>query len=129
MSDLSDAFMEKAAESLAGARSEFGNGRYNNTANRAYYAAFQAAIAALDDDGIHPLGDSTTWGHGFVHGQFTGLLINRRKRYPAELRGTLQLTFKVRQQGDYKLTPVTVTQARQVLARANALVEAVNAHV
>ena len=46
MSDLSDAFLSKARESLEGATSELVNGRYNNAANRAYYACFQAAIAA-----------------------------------------------------------------------------------
>jgi len=40
-------FLEKAGEALAGAESEFANGRYNNCANRCYYACFQAAIAAL----------------------------------------------------------------------------------
>lgn len=39
--------LEKARESLAGAESEFSNERYNNCANRAYYAVFQAAIVAL----------------------------------------------------------------------------------
>lgn len=36
-----DAYMRKATESLAGAQSEYDNGRFNNSANRAYYAAFQ----------------------------------------------------------------------------------------
>src|SRR5205823_6359850 len=42
---------DKALESLAGAESELANGRYNNAANRAYYACFQAAIAALQRAG------------------------------------------------------------------------------
>ena len=40
-------FLAKAQESLAGAESEFAAGRYNNCANRCYYACFQAAIHAL----------------------------------------------------------------------------------
>jgi uncharacterized protein (UPF0332 family) len=48
------AYLEKAIESLAGAESEFANRRYNNCANRCYYAMFQAAIAALMAAGIHP---------------------------------------------------------------------------
>ena len=47
-------FLNKAVESLIGAESEFSNRRYNNTANRAYYACFQAAIAALQRAGIRP---------------------------------------------------------------------------
>jgi len=45
-SAISQVFLAKAEESLAGAESEFVNGRYNNCANRCYYASFQAAIAA-----------------------------------------------------------------------------------
>ena len=33
-------YLEKAVESLAGAESEYVNGRYNNCANRCYYACF-----------------------------------------------------------------------------------------
>jgi uncharacterized protein (UPF0332 family) len=32
--------LKKALESLAGAESEFANARYNNCANRCYYACF-----------------------------------------------------------------------------------------
>lgn len=57
-----DIFLEKALESLIGAESEFINGRYNNCANRCYYACFQAAIAALIDAGLGT--DYQQWSHG-----------------------------------------------------------------
>ena len=63
MSDLSDAFLVRARESLLGAESEFVNGRYNNVANRAYYACFQAAIAALVLADIRPLSGKADWSH------------------------------------------------------------------
>lgn len=66
------------------------NGRYNNCANRCYYACFQAAIAALQDAGIRPTGPQ--WSHAYVPSQFDGVLIYRRKRYPTELRGILERT-------------------------------------
>jgi len=48
MSELSQLYLIKAEESLLGAESEFTHGRrYNNVANRCYYACFQAAVAAL----------------------------------------------------------------------------------
>lgn len=47
--------MAIAAEGLAGAAREFGNGRDDNCANLACYAAFQAAIAALELAGIRSL--------------------------------------------------------------------------
>ena len=125
MSDTSDAFLAKARQSLAGAASEFINGRYDNTANRAYYASFQAAIAALDVAGIRPPGKADAWGHGFVQAQFAGVLIDRRKLYPADLRGVLSRTPEVRPQADYALAQVSQTQAARALSRARALVEAV----
>ena len=72
-------YLDKARESLAGADSEYANGRYNNSANRCYYACFQAAIAALLVAGVRPA--AVQWSHTFVQGQFIGNLINRRKRY------------------------------------------------
>ena len=57
MIDLASLFMAKALECLAGAESELANKRYNNCANRAYYACFQAAIDALTREGIQPAGD------------------------------------------------------------------------
>ncbi len=116
-------FLEKALESLAGAESEFANERYNNTANRAYYAVFHAAIAALQGAGIRPVGGE--WGHEFVPGQFDGLLINRRHIYPTELRGILSRNFGVRLDADYRENPVTQTEAGRSLRRSRTFVRAV----
>lgn len=127
VSETSAAFLAKAAKSLAGATSEYVNGRYNNVANRAYYAAFQAAIAALDLAGINPPGNKDFWGHAFVNGQFTGLLINRRKRYPASVRDSLSVLPRVREQADYRQSPVTATQADRMLRRARNFVTIVTA--
>ncbi len=37
-------FLVKAEESLAGAESEYTSGRYNNCANRCYYACFRQQL-------------------------------------------------------------------------------------
>jgi uncharacterized protein (UPF0332 family) len=81
--DGATAFLSKATESLAGAGAELAAGRYNNYANRCYYACFQAAIAALLHAGVRAR--SSTWGHGYVQSQFIERLIDRRKGYPATL--------------------------------------------
>ncbi|HET8629112.1 MAG TPA: HEPN domain-containing protein [Thermomicrobiales bacterium] len=128
MADESDLYLSKAVESLAGAESEFANGRYNNAANRAYYACFQAAITALNRAGIHPSGARGEWGHDFVQSQFAGQLINRRKAYPAELRDTLLQSMRVRAQADYKITGVSEAQASRALARARTFVAPVVAY-
>ncbi len=100
-------YTEKAQESLAGAESEFANGRYNNCANRCYYACFQAAITALLREGIQPAEGRTQWSHEFVQGRFIGQLINRRKVYPTVLHDTLPRTMTLRHTADYSVEQIT----------------------
>jgi len=120
-----DPYLAKAERSLRGAESECAAGRYENCANRAYYAAFQAAIAALRRDSIRPAGDK--WGHDFVESRFVGQLINRRHRYPPSLRGALADLREVRQRADYRADPTARVDARRSLRGASDLVDAVRA--
>ena len=108
---------------MAGAESEYVNGRYNNTANRCYYASFQAAFTALDREGIRP--GNTQWGHAFVQAQFAGELVNRRKRYPSDLRDTLTQNLAVRQRADYELQRVSEPQVLRSLRRTRQFVAAI----
>ncbi|HZC00745.1 MAG TPA: HEPN domain-containing protein [Gammaproteobacteria bacterium] len=117
-------FLDKAMESLIGAESEFLNSRYNNCANRCYYACFQAAIVALQEAGIAPRGTTGQWSHAFVPAQFEGMLINRRKLYPTQLRGTLGHLYGLRQTADYDEDPVTQTEANRALRRTRTFVQA-----
>ena len=121
-----DAFLSKARESLASAESDFEGARYNSCANRCYYACFQAAVAALLEDGIRPAG---RWGHDFVQVQFVGQLIHRRKRYDSGLRDILVNNLKLRQFGDDHPRLITQTEARRALARIREFVEAVEARL
>lgn len=116
-------FLDKALESLAGAESELVNGRYNNCANRCYYACFQAAIVALQHAGIRPRRDQ--WSHGFVPAQFNGELIYRRKLYPTELRSVLERNFALRQKADYHEDVVTYTEANRALGRTRSFIQAI----
>jgi uncharacterized protein (UPF0332 family) len=125
MTEHDEIYLEKAAESLSGAESEFINGRHNNCANRSYYACFQAAVHALLEGGIRPSGRRPQWGHDFVQGQFVGELINRRKLYPASLRDTLIRNLELRQAGDYRQDQVSRVQASRALRRAREFVEGI----
>lgn len=69
-------YLDKAIESLAGATSEAANGRFNNCANRAYYACYQAAIHALLVSGVRPRGNE--WPHAYVHAELARRLIRGR---------------------------------------------------
>jgi uncharacterized protein (UPF0332 family) len=118
-------FLDKAQESLAGAQSEFVNGRYNNCANRCYYACFQAALYALEQAGIQPTSTPGRWGHDFVQAQFAGQLVNRRKLYPRELHEALVRTYILRQVADYHRDVVAETQAGRALRRTQAFLAAI----
>lgn len=122
-SEVTEIYLIKAEESLAGAESEFINGRYNNTANRCYYACFQAAIAALLQEGIQPSGRQ--WGHEFVHARFVGELVNRRKVYPGDLRQTLSNTLGLRQTADYVEDHINQREAARALRWTRPFIEAV----
>ena len=116
-------FWEKALENISSAASEFANRRYNASANRAYYACFQAAIVALMREGIRPQGGE--WGHAFVQAQFAGKLVTRRTAYPAFLRDTLPRLGELREHADYEATHVSQTLAQRALRRAREFIDAV----
>lgn len=125
MIDTSELFLARAGESLKGAESELANGRFNNCANRSYYACFQAAIAALIRGGVRPASLQSAWGHAFVQAQFNGQLINRRRQFAATLRETLARTLMLRQRADYRAQPVSRSEAARAFELARAFVRAV----
>jgi uncharacterized protein (UPF0332 family) len=124
------AYLAKAEQNLAAADAALGSGHYDVCGSRAYYAAFQAAVAALWAEGIRPLHErDRTLSHKGVHSEWSGRLIYRRKQYPADLRGTLQWLYDVRIDADYHAEPVTERVARRAALRARQLVAAVAAHL
>lgn len=126
MIDRTNLFIAKAVESLAGAESEFALGRYNNCANRCYYATFQAAVSALHRAGIRP-GRDDQWSHYSVPAQFDGQLVNRRKLYPADLRGVLARNHDLRRRADYAVDAVGEAEAGRALRRTRLFVQTVHA--
>lgn len=117
-------YLSKAQESLEGADSELANRRFNNCASRCYYACFQAAIVALLREGIQS-SRGEEWSHAFVHSQFAGTLVYRRKLYPSSLRDTLPQNLQIRQRADYEDQQVTEVQAQRALRRTRQLIEAI----
>lgn len=116
-------FLAKAEENLTSAESEFEQGRYNACANRAYYAAFQAAIAALMGAGVRQPRDR--WGHDFVQAQFSGGLVRRRRLYDPSLAEALTRLYRLRRQADYEPLGVGRIEVQRAVARARLLVGAV----
>lgn len=122
MIDHGGTYLAKAQESVTGARSELLAGRFNNSANRSYYAIFQAAIHAILAARIRPPNTSGEWNHGWVQGQFNSEIISRRHLYPTDLRGVMNQNYLVRVQADYAPEAVTQIVASRALRRAERFV-------
>jgi uncharacterized protein (UPF0332 family) len=122
-------YLAKAWESMAGAQSELAHRRFNNSVRDAYYACFQAAVAALLEEGIFPLHPEGLWGHDLVQASFVGQLINRRKRYPPTLRRTLTELLGIRHKADYRAVGVSQREAGQAVRRAQEFVREVKARL
>ena len=122
MIELGGTFLDKARESVTGASVEYEGGRFNNSANRSYYAVFQAGIHALQLEGVRLPGGGTEWSHAFVDSQFTGLLVNRRHVYESNLRDVIRDNRKLREDADYTTGSVSQVRASRALQRAERFV-------
>ena len=129
VADGAAVFLQRAIESLDGATSELVNGRRHNCASRAYYACFQAAVAALIHFGLHVADPRPAPGHDATQALFARELVQRRKVFPAELRRTLPELIGIRHAADYWATGVSEREAARALARARGFVEAVRSEV
>ncbi len=115
--------IEKAQESLRAAELCFSEKLYNSTANRAYYAMFQAAVVAVEMAGFQPKGKQ--WSHEGLQATFSTELTRRRKVYASALAGDLLDVLAIRHQADYKERNVSKEDARDALQAARQFVEAV----
>jgi uncharacterized protein (UPF0332 family) len=122
-------YLAKTHENLAGADSELQYGRTNSCARSAYYACFHAAIAALLHAGLTAPDPARGWGHNWVHANFVGQLLQRRKLYPASLRRVLPDLLALRHKGDYRVTHVSQREAQQAVRSAQTFVQAVTTHL
>jgi uncharacterized protein (UPF0332 family) len=115
-------FLAKATENIAVAEWSYENGHYNASANRAYYAAFQAAIAALANAGII---QSSRVSHSAAQSLFAAELIRRRKVYPSHLKSYLPDLQRVRDDADYELRTVSKREAFKQFKKAKEFVETI----
>jgi uncharacterized protein (UPF0332 family) len=111
-------FLSKAKENLVAAQVCFDNGLFNACANRAYYSALQASIAALAHNGIR----RDKINHGQVQADFSGELIKRRKIYPAKFRSYLSDMQFIRDKADYTDKNVGMKIAGRMLTKLKELV-------
>ncbi len=77
--DEAEEYLAKALENLAGAESELAAQRFNSCSRAAYYACFQAAVAALIHEGVLASTRGGGLGHDRIQASFVSHLIQRRK--------------------------------------------------
>src|SRR5687768_17537623 len=118
-------YLTKAQKALAGAELEYAHELYNNTINRAYYACYQAAVAALSAQGFAPPMENY-WSHDFVQVEFPARLVDERKVFPTALRSTLKSVFDERLKADYEPEIIGSSTAAEALQRAQEFVSQVS---
>jgi uncharacterized protein (UPF0332 family) len=118
-------YLTKAQKSLVGAELEFAHELYNNTVNRAYYACYQAAVAALTAEGLAPPMPNY-WSHDFVQVEFPARLVDERQRYAPALRCTLKSIFDERLKADYEPEIIGASAAAEALHQAQEFVSHVS---
>ena len=119
-------FLAKANESLAGADRELAARAYNNAANRAYYACFQAAVALLIE--LQQYGSpGERHNHAEVWAKLNTKAIRQRKLLQSDFASRIQELVGSRQDADYGETHVTERKARRAATLAAEFVGAVKA--
>jgi len=107
-------FLAKAQENLEGALLLLETHRWNGTANRAYYSALQASVAALLHEGF-PV---ERVDHRTTHGDFVAKLIHGKKLYPLAVRSYLSEMRQVREDADYTALSISHKQAARQVRKA-----------
>ncbi len=115
---MKNEFLIKAEENLKAAELLFENGLYNASANRAYYAALHAAVAALSDIGIK----TDQISHKAAQSNFSAELIRKRKVYPGHLKSYLMELQEKRNYADYRLMSVSKKVAARQLTKSEEFV-------
>ncbi|MEM0962696.1 MAG: HEPN domain-containing protein [Bacteroidota bacterium] len=123
MTDLQAALFQKAGRAMESARIALEHGDAETTTNRAYYACFHGARAALLDEGEQPK------THSGVHNRFAFQFVASGRISP-EVARTLPHAAQIREKADYDALAVTDTRAAaDLLADAERFVEAVRGAV
>jgi uncharacterized protein (UPF0332 family) len=115
-------YLAKARSSLRTAQSAYKQGDSDSCASRAYFAVFQAEIAALIKLTEFRQGE---WRHERVQAEFNRRLIQARKVFPISLRSIHDDLIGRRHTADYTEQHVSVRLAEQCLRRAAEMLTAI----
>jgi uncharacterized protein (UPF0332 family) len=119
--------MSKAARAVASARLLLDHGDVDGACNRAYYAMFDAAKAALM--GLVPGSDpALTKTHSGLISAF-GLQLVRTGRLPIALGKSLNRAHEIRQIADYTGDEVSAGHAKALIEQADVFVNSIDASI
>jgi uncharacterized protein (UPF0332 family) len=110
-------YWTKAKENLDMGSLAYQRKKHNVCASRAYYAVFQASIAALMKRTDLRAMDNE-WGHGQVQAELNRRLIMRRKVLPGDIGRTPMDLIELRHVADYKPEAVSAKEAKRAYDRA-----------
>lgn len=117
--------MHKARQAVASARALYALPDMDGACNRAYYAMFDAARAALMRSGA-PVGAEVARTHSGLITAF-GLHLVKTGRLPIELGRAINRAEELRLVADYTGEPVDAEQASWAVERADFFVSAIDA--
>lgn len=117
--------MAKAAQAVASARVLLETNDADGAANRAYYAVFDAAQAALLSSGV-PAADALGKTHRGVINAFSAYLV-KEGPVSKELGRQLKRAEEVRLVADYNGESVTLADAAELVNQAEMFVKAMQA--
>ena len=120
---MTQGVMDKAQKALASARILLDAGDTDGATNRAYYAMFDAAIAALVWAGTD-VGQSAPKTHSGLIASFGQNLVKTEK-LPAEFGRALNRVQELRLTADYLAEPVSLDKAQWAIHEADRFVAAV----
>lgn len=117
---MTEDLLLRARQAVQSAKTLLSAGDLNGAVNRAYYAMFYAAHAALAHQGVEVASSK----HGIVVGRFGQHLVKTRL-LPRSVGASLNQMLELRQRADYGGTAVTHIDAERGLSQAEAFVAAV----
>ena len=106
--------LAKAQEFVQTAQQCLQEDRYNAAVNRAYYAMFHAARAAL----AAVARDRLQWSHVGLHAPFAMEMVRRQKLYPLLCVHALTAAMELRHIADYSEVQISRRQATQAVRAA-----------
>jgi len=118
-------FLAKAKRNIQAAQLLFDNQLYDESANRAYYAAFQAALAMLSDANIQVDRKS----HKAVQANFNSAFIHKQKVFPSHVKSYLSDLHAVRIDADYKPLVISKKVTMQQIRKAKEFVELIDREI